>query len=268
MLFVSGDHTWWSEAMHDSHYFFEKFISPYLTESGENGAGKTTFVKLLTRLYDPTEGDIFLNGININMSIFSTVFQDYKLFSFSLKDNVALALPMDEAKVQKVLRYVGFEEKLQKLPKGIETAIYKNFDESGFEPSGGEGQKIALARALYKGAPVVILDEPTAALDPRAEYEIYQQFNDMVKGKTAVYISHRLSSTKFCDVIAVFDGGRIVEYGSHEELMKRGGIYSELFNMQAQFYTGSVECKDDVRVSFTTSARRRCGETAPYHIDR
>ncbi len=210
---------------------------------GENGAGKTTFVKLLTRLYDPTEGNIFLNGVNIKdidyeqyMSIFSTVFQDYKLFSFSLKDNIALALPLNEAKVQDVLQYVGLGEKLKKLPKGIDTAIYKNFDETGFEPSGGEGQKIALARALYKNAPVVILDEPTAALDPRAEYEIYQQFNDMVKGKTAVYISHRLSSTKFCDVIAVFSNGTIVEYGSHEELMNGGGIYSELFHMQAQFY--------------------------------
>ena len=107
------------------------------------------------------------------------------------------------------------------MPNGIETAIVKNFDETGFEPSGGEGQKIALARALYKDAPIVILDEPTAALDPRAEYEMYQQFNDMVKGKTAVYISHRLSSTKFCDVIAVFINGEIAEYGSHEELLNK-----------------------------------------------
>lgn len=210
---------------------------------GENGAGKTTFVKLLTRLYEPTEGDIFLNGVNIKdiaydqyMSVFSTVFQDYKLFSFSLKENIAMAMPIYEGKVREVLRYVGLDEKLEKLPKGIDTPIYKNFAEAGFEPSGGEGQKIALARALYKDAPIVILDEPTAALDPRAEYEMYQQFNDMVQGKTAVYISHRLSSTKFCDVIAVFRGGRIVEYGSHEELMENKGVYSELFSMQAQFY--------------------------------
>ena len=210
---------------------------------GENGAGKTTFVKLLTRLYDPVEGEILLNGKNIKdidyeeyMSVFSTVFQDYKLFSFSLKDNVALALPMDEEKVVKTLEHAGFGIKLNKLPKGINTTVYKNFDESGFEPSGGEGQKIALARALYKNAPVVILDEPTAALDPRAEYEIYQQFNEMVNGKTAVYISHRLSSTKFCDVIAVFDNGEIIEYGTHDELLEKNGTYSELFNMQAQFY--------------------------------
>ena len=210
---------------------------------GENGAGKTTFVKLLTRLYDPVEGRILLNGVDIRemdyehyMSVFSTVFQDYKLFSFSLKDNVALALPVDEGRVLKILERVGFGKKLKKLPKGIDTAVYRNFDETGFEPSGGEGQKLALARALYKDAPIVILDEPTAALDPRAEYELYQQFNAMVQGKTAVYISHRLSSTRFCDVIAVFSGGEVAEYGSHEDLMQNGGLYKELFDMQAQFY--------------------------------
>lgn len=210
---------------------------------GENGAGKTTFVKLLTRLYEPTEGTILLDGVNIRdiaydeyMSLFSTVFQDFKLFSMSLKDNVALALPMDETKVRNALEYAGLGETLKKLSDGITTSVYKNFDETGFEPSGGEGQKIALARALYKDAPVMILDEPTAALDPRAEYQIYQQFNDMVKGKTAVYISHRLSSTKFCDVIAVFRQGEIAEYGSHDELLAKDGIYSELFSLQAQFY--------------------------------
>lgn len=210
---------------------------------GENGAGKTTFVKLLTRLYDPTEGEILLNGVNIKeidydhyMSIFSTVYQDYKLFSLSIVDNVALALPVDRERIQKVLEQVGFGEKLKKLPSGIDTSIYKNFDESGFEPSGGEGQKIALARALYKNAPVVIMDEPTAALDPRAEYEIYQLFNELVNGKSAVYISHRLSSTRFCDVIAVFSNGEIIEYGSHDELMRNNGLYHELYEMQAQFY--------------------------------
>lgn len=131
---------------------------------------------------------------------------------------------------------VGLQQKLKKLPKGIDTQIYKTFDETGFEPSGGEGQKIALARALYKDAPVIILDEPTAALDPRAEYEIYQQFNDIVHGKTAVYISHRLSSTRFCDVIAVLNRGKLAEYGSHDDLIKQDGLYKELFDMQAQFY--------------------------------
>ena len=211
---------------------------------GPNGAGKTTFVKLLTRLYDPTEGEIRMDGIPIQeydydsyMSAFSAVFQDYRLFSFSLEENVTLARPAEEGKVEGVLRRVGFGEKLDSLPGGIHTAVYKNFDETGFEPSGGEGQRIALARALYKDAPIVVLDEPTAALDPRAEFELYQHFNELTEGKTAVYISHRLSSTRFCDEIAVFAGGRIVERGTHEELMERKGAYAELFEMQAQFYT-------------------------------
>lgn len=210
---------------------------------GENGAGKTTFVKLMTRMYDPTEGEILLDGVNIRkidyeqyMSFFSSVFQDYKLFSFSIKDNVALAQPMDEDKVRDILEYVGFGEKLRKLQNGIDTSVFKNFDEEGFEPSGGEGQKLALARALYKDASIVLLDEPTAAMDPKAEYELYQRFNEMVQGKTAVYISHRLSSAKFCDVIAVFSNGQIIEYGSHDELYSKGGAYTELFSMQSQFY--------------------------------
>ncbi len=211
---------------------------------GENGAGKTTFVKLLTRMYNPTEGEIFLDGVNIKkidynqyMSFFSSVFQDYKLFSFSVKDNVALAQPMNEDRVKRILEYVGFGEKLCKLQNGIDTSVFKNFDEEGFEPSGGESQKIALARALYKDAPIVLLDEPTAAMDPKAEYELYKKFNEMVQGKTAIYISHRLSSAKFCDVIAVFSNGQIVEYGSHDELYHKGGLYSELFSMQSQFYS-------------------------------
>lgn len=210
---------------------------------GENGAGKTTFIKLLTRLYDPTEGEILFNGVNIKkieyeqyMSLFSTVYQDYKLFSFSLKDNIALNLPVDDKRIQTVLERVGLSEKLRTLPKGMDTMLYKNFAEDGFEPSGGEGQKIALARALYRDAPFVILDEPTAAWDPRAEYEMYRNFNEMVAGKTAVYISHRMSSTKFCDKVAVFTKGKLVEYGTHNDLIKKDGLYKELFNMQAQYY--------------------------------
>ncbi len=210
---------------------------------GENGAGKSTFVKLLTRMYDPTEGEILLDGVNIKkidydqyMSFFSSVFQDYRLFSFSVKDNVALAQPMNKDRVKEILEYVGFNEKLCRLQNSIDTSVFKNFDEEGFEPSGGEGQKIALARALYKDAPIVLLDEPTAAMDPKAEYELYQKFNEMVQGKTAVYISHRLSSAKFCDVIAVFSKGQIIEYGSHDELYSKGGVYAGLFLMQSQFY--------------------------------
>lgn len=210
---------------------------------GENGAGKTTFIKLLTRLYDPTEGEILLDGINCKeyeydsyMGLFSTVFQDYKLFSFSLKENVALAREAGDQEVEAVLRKVGLGEKLDSLPLGIHTGVYKNFEENGFEPSGGEGQKIALARALFKDAPVVVLDEPTAALDPKAEFEIYRNFHELVENKTAVYISHRLSSAKFCRRIAVFEHGEITELGSHEELMKRRGKYAELFQMQARYY--------------------------------
>ncbi len=213
---------------------------------GENGAGKTTFVKLLARIYDPTEGDILINGVNIRdidynsyMGMFSVVFQDYKLFSLSLKENITLGKEVDDKEVMDVLIRMGLDERVKSLAKGLHTMVYKEFDEQGFEPSGGEGQRIAIARALLRNAPFVVLDEPTAALDPRAEYEIYQRFDELVQDKTTVYISHRLSSTRFCDVIAVFHKGEIVEYDTHDELIKHGGIYSELFNMQAQYYVDS-----------------------------
>ena len=217
---------------------------------GENGAGKTTFVKLLCRIYDPTDGAIYLDGVDIRdidfdkyMSLFSTVFQDYKLYSLSLKDNVALAESdnVNDSEAEIVLRKAGFGEKLDSLPKGVQTLVYRNYDDEGFEPSGGEGQKIALARALFKNAPVIILDEPAAALDPRAEYEMYQNFNALVGGKTAVYISHRLSSARFCDAIAVFKNGEIVEYGPHDKLINHNGLYSELWGMQAKYYISDNE---------------------------
>jgi len=213
---------------------------------GENGAGKSTFVKLLCRIYDPTEGTILLNGADIRdidfdayMSLFSTVFQDYKLYALSLKDNVALSKSdsVEDSAVEAALRKAGFGEKLDSLSNGVHTFVHRSFDGEGFEPSGGEGQKIALARALFKDAPIVILDEPTAALDPRAEYEMYKHFDELVAGKTAVYISHRLSSARFCERIAVFCDGEVVESGSHDELMRENGMYAELFCMQAQFYT-------------------------------
>ncbi len=220
-------------------------ISPAekLSVVGENGAGKTTFVKLLTRLYEPTEGRILLNGIDVKeidydayQGLMAAVFQDFRLFSFTLKENICFNQECDDAEIVDCLRRSGFGDKLEKLPKGIYTNVYKNFEEDGFEPSGGEGQKIALARALFKNTPVVILDEPTAALDPRAEYEMYQSFNEMSKDKTTIFISHRLSSSKFCDKIAVFVGGEIVEYGSHDELYQANQLYRELFDMQAKFY--------------------------------
>ncbi|MHC1748508.1 MAG: ABC transporter ATP-binding protein [Cellulosilyticaceae bacterium] len=213
---------------------------------GENGAGKTTFIKLLIRLYDPTEGVILLNGVDIRkiqydqyQSVLSAVFQDFKLFSFSLKENITFndVENVKDEVVEKYLEQSGVMSKVTTLDKGIHTSIHKNFDMEGFEPSGGEAQKIALGRALYKNTPIVILDEPTAALDPRAEYEIYQHFNEMIEGKTAIYISHRLSSTRFCDKIVTLKQGCIYEYGTHEELVEKDGLYAELFHMQAQFYT-------------------------------
>lgn len=216
----------------------------HLSVVGLNGAGKTTFVKLLCRLYDPTEGEILLDGVNIKeydyneyMALFAPVFQDFKLFAFSIKDNVSLYGECEEEEMSALLAQVGLKEKISTLEKGADTMIFKAFDEDGIEPSGGEQQKIAIARALYKKAPVVILDEPTAALDPVAEYDIYRQFDTLVGGKTAIYISHRLSSCKFCDRIAVFSEGRIKEYGTHDELVcLEGGVYAEMFAAQAQYY--------------------------------
>lgn len=194
---------------------------------GENGSGKTTFIKLLCRLYDPTEGVILLNGIDIKkydydeyMSIFSVVFQDFKLFSFSLGQNVAASTNYDESRVIECLTKSGFSDRLAKMPKGLKTCLYKDFDEEGVEISGGEAQKIALARALYKNAPFIILDEPTAALDPISEYEIYSNFNRIVGNKTAIYISHRLSSCRFCNDIAVFSNGSLIQRGSHDILIQ------------------------------------------------
>ena len=209
---------------------------------GKNGAGKTTFIKLLCRLYEPTEGQILLNGVDIRYydykdyaRLFSVVFQDFNLFSFSIAENVAGGKSFDDDRVKKCLERSGFGERLAKLKDGIRSNIYQHND-NGVEISGGEAQKIAIARALYKDAPLVILDEPTSALDPVAEFEIYQHFDSMVQDKTSIYISHRMSSCRFCDNILVFDEGQIIESGSHEKLMKEGGLYSQLWNAQAQYY--------------------------------
>ena len=220
-------------------------IGEKLAVVGMNGSGKTTFIKLLCRLYDPTEGEILLNNVDIRkydykeyMSIFSVVFQDFKLFSFGLGQNVSASFHYNEELAKKCLEKAGFYGRLQSMKKGLETSIYKDLDEEGVEISGGEAQKIALARALYKNAPFIILDEPTAALDPIAEYEVYSKFNEIVQDKTAIYISHRLSSCRFCDVIAVFDGGQIVQRGVHDRLLQdTHGKFYELWNAQAQYYT-------------------------------
>ena len=210
---------------------------------GPNGAGKTTFIKLLCRLYDPSEGEILLNGIDIKkydyqeyLALFSVVFQDFKLFSLGIAENVATSKEYDENLVWDVLKKTGVKERVAKMRDGLQTQIYQT-EEDGVEISGGEAQKIAISRALYKDASIVILDEPTSALDPISEYEIYANFNDLVKDKTSIYISHRMSSCRFCDVITVFDHGRIIQSGSHEELISsKDGLYCQLWNAQAKNY--------------------------------
>lgn len=210
---------------------------------GRNGAGKTTLIKLLCRLYEPTSGYITLNGIDIRKysykeytQAFSVVFQDFHLFSLPLDENIAAGTEIDEAALQSSLAKVGLTECVQRLPQGTHTRLYNN-NGTGVDLSGGEAQRTAIARALYKDAPFVILDEPTAALDPIAEAEIYEQFSQMISGKTAVYISHRMSSCKFCDRIVVLDHGRIAEDGTHDTLLANHGIYANLYETQAQYYT-------------------------------
>jgi ABC-type bacteriocin/lantibiotic exporter with double-glycine peptidase domain len=216
---------------------------------GENGAGKTTLVKLICRLYDPTEGNILLNDIDIRkfsyedyMKIIATVFQDFKLFSFELKENIAFNQSdiVSDAEIITLLEQNGFGEKLNNLDRGIHTPIFRDFYEDGFEPSGGEAQKIALARADFKGSPIIILDEPTAAMDPKSEFELYQRFNRLVEGKAAIFITHRLASTRFCDNIILLKKGTIVELGNHKSLLEKSGEYATLYNMQAQFYNEDV----------------------------
>ena len=211
---------------------------------GANGAGKTTFVKLLCRLYDPTEGQILLNGTDIReydydeyLRLFSFVFQDFKLFAFGLGENIAAGEDCDPAKAEECIRKAALEDRYRTMPDGLATFLYRDISENGVELSGGEAQKIALARALYRDSPVIVLDEPTAALDPVAEEQVYESFSSMTGDRTAVYISHRLSSCRFCDEITVFDKGRIVQKGTHDELLKEeNGRYSELWNAQAQYY--------------------------------
>lgn len=212
---------------------------------GLNGAGKTTFIKLLLRLYDVTEGEILLNGTDIRRfrrdeyySLFAPVFQNVEIFAFPLSENISMkrSEQTDNAYSEQCARRAGLGDKLDSLANGISTEMLKVIHEDGVDFSGGEKQKLALARALYKDAPVIVLDEPTAALDALAEYNLYKNFDGIVQNKSAVYISHRLSSTRFCDRIAMFKSGEMVEYGSHEELIRRGGAYAEIFEIQAQYY--------------------------------
>ncbi len=211
---------------------------------GRNGSGKTTFIKLLCRLYDADRGDILVNGVNIKelsrdscMRLFSVVFQDFKLFSLSVAENLSTGETPDPVRLRQCLAEADVLERIERMEKTFDTTLYKDIDKDGVEVSGGEAQKLALARALYKNAPVVVLDEPTAALDPVAEHKIYQQFNAFVEGKTAIYISHRLSSCRFCDTIAVFRKGELVQHGTHDALLAEAdGEYSRLWNAQAKYY--------------------------------
>jgi ATP-binding cassette subfamily B protein/ATP-binding cassette subfamily C protein len=210
---------------------------------GLNGAGKTTLIKLLCRLYKPVSGEIFVNGLSIfaydydlYLSEISAVFQDYKLFSYSLKENI-LNGDGDDEEAYEVACKVGLKEKIDSLPEGINSLYSKIYDEKGIELSGGEAQKVAIARALYKDSSLVILDEPTSALDPLAEAEIYQHFNELVKEKTAIYISHRMSSSVFCDRIIIIDSGKIADIDTHQNLMKKKtSLYYKLFMKQAENY--------------------------------
>lgn len=216
----------------------------HLAVVGRNGSGKTTFIKLLCRMYDPTEGEILLNGRNIQeyeeleyAKLFSVVFQDFSIFSYAAGQNIACSEKYDKEKAWDCLEKSGADEKVRAMPKGLDTYLYKDLDKEGIEISGGEAQKLALSRALYKDAPFVVLDEPTAALDPIAEFDIYSRFNTFVEKKAAIYISHRLSSCRFCNYIAVFDSGALVQLGTHEELIEQeNGKYYELWNAQAQYY--------------------------------
>lgn len=211
---------------------------------GLNGAGKTTLVKLVCGFLDPTEGRILLNGEDIRKfnrndyyALFSAVFQEFSVLDVTVKENVAQCVDgIDETRVWQCIDKAGLTEKIKSLPKGIETHLGRRVFKDGVEFSGGQTQRLMLARALYKNAPILVLDEPTAALDPIAENDIYQKYNDMTHGRTSFFISHRLASTRFCDRIIFVDGGKIAEEGTHDELLKTGGGYAYLFEVQSKYY--------------------------------
>lgn len=209
---------------------------------GPNGAGKTTLILLLCRLYEPTQGRILLNGRDIReydyreyQNLFGVVFQDFQLFAMNVAENVAAADTYEEKRVWECLDKAGVGERVREMEQGVQTQLY-NVGKKGVEVSGGEAQKIAIARALYKDAPCIILDEPTSALDPVAEYEIYAGFDQLVAKNLAVYISHRMSSCRFCERILVLEQGRIAEEGNHEALLAKNGIYARMWNLQAKNY--------------------------------
>ena len=210
---------------------------------GLNGAGKTTIVKLICRLYKINEGEILVNGVNIDhynyssyISKISAVFQDFKLFAYSIKENI-LNEDGDEKEAYQIACKVGLKEKIDKLDDGINSLYSKSFDEKGIELSGGECQKVAIGRALHSKSSLIILDEPTSALDPLAEAEIYSSFNNLVQNKTAIYISHRMSSSVFCDKVLILNNGKVEDFAPHKELIKKkDSLYYKLFTSQAKNY--------------------------------
>lgn len=222
---------------------------------GVNGAGKTTFIKLMMKLYEPSEGRILLNDVDIKeynreeyFKLFSPVFQNVECFAMPIYQNISFAEEdkTDMNKINEVLEQSGLSEKINSYEKGIHTNLLKIFDKEGIDLSGGEKQRLAMARALYKDGKVIILDEPTAALDALAEDRMYREFENMIYGKTAVFISHRLGSTRFCDKIAMFEDGTIVEEGTHEELMAKNGKYAYMFGIQSQYYDEKQKNSDNV----------------------
>lgn len=212
---------------------------------GENGAGKTTAIKLLCGFYKPTKGRILINGVDASRyrteayySLFSAVFQDYNFLPMSIEANITLTehVKVDQMRMEQVAEKAGILERLRRLPKAFDTLMVKEVHEDATDFSGGEVQKLLLARALYKDAPILVLDEPTAALDPIAENELYERYSALTKGKTSFFISHRLSSTRFCDRILFISDGRISEEGTHDELMAKKGRYWQMFQVQSHYY--------------------------------
>ena len=225
------------------HISFTVHSGEKISIVGKNGSGKTTLIKLLLRLYEPTEGEILVGGKNITdydykayLSLFAPVLQDYKIFAFSCKENIELNLEDNEERLMRAIHDSDLDEKISSLPNGVLTPVYKQFDENGVEFSGGENQKLAIARAIYKDAPIILLDEPTANLDPLAEYDIYTMIYHMLGSKTSFFVSHRLASGRFCDRIFVVDGGEIIADGPHDSIVKSCELYREMFEKQAQFY--------------------------------
>ncbi len=224
-----------------------------LSVVGYNGAGKSTFIKLICRLYEPTEGQILVGGVDISTislhdyrEMLSVVFQDYSLFAMTIRDNIVLNREYDSERLDRAIENSGLRDKVDMLENDVDTLLFRIFEDEGTNFSGGEMQKLACARAYYKDAPIVILDEPTASLDPIAETKLYERFQSIIGKKTSIYISHRLASVKFCDMIACFADGELVEHGTHRELMKIDGVYAEMFRKQAHYYISDDPNSEEV----------------------